>query len=74
MGDKMTNNLNQKQAITSVNNGTTDVRSLEGQSRHELIQLARDLSKGCYEKESKQRKQILQMIADKLAEKPGSPP
>lgn len=70
----MINNLNQKQAVFPVNNGKTDMRSLEGQSRHELRKLARDLSKGCYEKESKQRKQILQMIADKLAEKPGSPP
>jgi hypothetical protein len=74
MGDEMTKNLNQKQALTAVNNGNKVVRSLEDQSRYELIQLARDLSKGCYEKESKQRKQILQMIADKLAEKPGSPP
>jgi len=67
-------NLTQQQSVNPVNNGTTDLLSLEGQSRHELIQLARDLSKGFYKKESKQRKQILQMIADKLAENPGKPP
>jgi len=70
----MMDNMRQKQAIARVNNGNTDMNSLDGQSRHELIQLARDLSRGCYEKESKQREHILKMIADKLSGNPGSPP
>jgi len=48
--------------------------SLQNRTRQELVQLARDLSKGCFKKESKQRRQILQMIADRLADNPGSPP
>jgi len=51
-----------------------DLRSLQNQSKKELIQLAKDLSKGCFEKNSEQRRQILQMIADKLAETPDDPP
>ncbi len=51
-----------------------DLGSLQNRSRKELIQLAENLSKGYYEKESKQRRQILQMIADKLAENSVSPP
>ncbi|WP_147303624.1 hypothetical protein [Rhodohalobacter sp. SW132] len=51
-----------------------DGRSLQDRSRQELITLAKDLSQGCFKKESKQRRQILQMIVDRLAEKPGSPP
>jgi len=70
----MMDNMSQKQAVTRVNNGNTDLNSLDGQSRHELIQLARDLSKGYYEKKSKQREHILKMIADKLSGNPGSPP
>lgn len=45
-----------------------DLKSLQNRSGKELIQLAENLSKGFYEKESNQRRQILQMIADKLAE------
>jgi len=56
-------------------NITTDIQSdLQGRSRKELVQLAKNLSEGRYEKDSGQRRLILQMIADKLAENPGNPP
>lgn len=51
-----------------------DMLTLQNRSREELIQLAKDLSKGRFDKESNQRRQILQMIADRLAEKSVSPP
>lgn len=51
-----------------------DRKSLQNRSGEELIQLAENLSKGYYEKESNQRQQILQMIADKLAENSVRPP
>lgn len=51
-----------------------DTFSLTDRSKDDLIKLAKDLSNGCYEKESKQRREILQMIADKLAGKSGNPP
>ena len=70
----MIKNFGHKQVVTLVNKGSTEMISLKNKTRNELIELAKNLSKGHYEKESKQRKQILQMIADKLAEKPGSPP
>jgi len=43
-------------------------------SKIELIKIAEDLSKGKYEMESEQRKQILQMIADELNASSESPP
>ncbi len=47
-----------------------DSLTLKKKSKNELIQLAKDLSSGCYEKESEQREKILQMIVDELAEYP----
>ncbi len=51
-------------------NNREDPFALKKRSKNELIQLAKDLSSGCYEKESSQREQILQMIVDELAEYP----
>lgn len=68
---------NLKQNVHEAESGAKiqfDIRSLQNQSKKELVQLAKDLSKGCYGKNSEQRRQILQMIADKLAENNGNPP
>lgn len=46
----------------------------EKHTKNELIKLADNLSKGKYEKEGNQRKQILQMLVDELKESPDNPP
>lgn len=68
--EKLSNNSN--------NDGTKNIffdeHSLNNCSREELITLAKDLSIGSFDKESIQRRKILQMIADRLSERNGSPP
>lgn len=50
------------------------IKSSGNLTRDELLKLADNLSKGKYEKESQQRKQILQMIAKELKTTSESPP
>ncbi|CAN5318098.1 hypothetical protein BH23BAC3_BH23BAC3_17910 [soil metagenome] len=63
-----------KQTHYADKNTTVIQFDLQDRSRKELIQLAKNLSEGRYEKDSNQRRQILQMIADNLAENPSNPP
>lgn len=46
--------------------------TLKMKSKNELIQLAKEMSGGCFEKKSAQREQILQMIVNELADLPGA--
>lgn len=51
-----------------------DPKLTKNRSRDELLKIANDLSNGRYGKESRQRKQILQMIAKELNGTSESPP
>jgi len=51
-----------------------DFNSLGEQTKSELLQLAKDLSNGIYQKNSEQREKLLQMIAAQLAESRSTPP